>query len=292
MTSRFIGSPGSVWIVTTAFVLTAAGSAPPVVRAATPRLAVELLDLNQFSGAVRTQAISINRELVGLRDVLPAQIEVEASRRPTDDYDFAITDPVLRVQGGDLSLTVHYRGPDAVEDWPTAWYRESCTAAKEAREECFRATDEERAAAVVADLLNQTLVHWRNGIFRPFAVRSCERQSLLLVRLTLSPPSIDSAYREPASWFDYRPSVWHAASGDPYPERLGLVLGRRTKEGETFVFERRFDPDRSFEALCETEGGWILEHQYPGSYRYLPSHVPPVAPVAINAAPASVWEEP
>jgi hypothetical protein len=270
-----------------ATLLLVAGLAAPAAAqgSSEPRLAVELLDLNQFSGAVREQAIAINRELFALQNVLP-HIDVLAARTPVEDCDYSLADPRLKIQGDDLSLTARYRGPGAVEDEPTAWYWEACSDEEETDGECVKSTPDKRAAIVVADLLNQTLVHWRNGIFRPFVVRSCEQQSLLLVRLTLSPPTVVETYREPASWFDYRPSVLETTSGDPHPESLELVLGRRTKEGEVFVFERRYDPDHRFAALCDTEGHWILEHQYPGSYRYRPPARRP--PPGINAAPDAV----
>lgn len=246
------------------------------------RLGVQLLDLNRYSGTARDQAFAINTELRALERVLPG-IEVVTDRDEVEDSDYSLSNPRLKLQGDHVSLTVHYRGPEAVEDEPTGWYWESCAKEDEQDGDCTKATVEERAPILVADLLNQTLAHWRNGVFGPFVVLSCERQSLRLIRLTLSPPTVVETYSEPASWFEYRPSRFETGARDPHPESLDLVLGRRTKEGEVFVFERRYDPGHRFEALCDTEGRWILEHQYPGSYLYRP----PAArtPPGINAAP-------
>ena len=262
-----------------------------------PRLVVELLELNNFQDddLLYEQARAINSEFRALKEVLSPHVYVDWVRSPSlgIDGDYLLFDPVLKTQGDAFSLTASYRGPGAFEGRPTARYREPCDAADEVEGRCTKRTLEERAAILVADLLNQSLVHWRNGILRPFAVQSCKSQSLRLVWLILSPPSVVPSYSEPASWFEYRASMMPLAPDEPYPDRLELVLGQLPREGEAFVFELRYDPLESWEALCDQEHDevrWILEHQYPGSYRYrLP--VPKTLP-GINAAPMSGSEEP
>jgi hypothetical protein len=256
-----------------------------------PRLAVELIDPDPFDGDDERQAKAINAELNELERHLPG-IDVDANLWPQGEFDFRLSGLVMDNRRTDLALTARYEGPDDFEDNLTGRFRDPCREERERERACERLSIADRASAVVADLLDQTLINWSTGIYRPFDVVRCERQTLQQVSVKLASTSVVKSYQDPDSWFRYRPSVLHENASVAYPEPLELLLERRSKQSNGFiVFVRRHGVNEAFDRFCpghETEPPdgarekIVLEHRYPGP-DLLEASAPP-RPVALNAA--------
>lgn len=272
--------------------------APSAPLAADPRptLAVTFLDETQHEGSVRLQAGKVNRFLKTLDGLFP-ELDVKVEMAPTSGADYRLrlqsmtsTDTYLKIEAS------FERGGEVILK-ETGVFTEGCSATDESRDKCTFSSLEQRAERAVADLLNKTVLHWEEGIYRLVDVRRCESLPPIGVALQVSASSVVDDYDEPSDRFDYSAGVLVTVFENPYPVPRNLMLRRKDKLPSGFAFSRLRDPGQHLEELCRLEEHWVLLHRYQRrellehSERSEGTESETPLPVAINSALPTRSEE-
>lgn len=271
------------------------GLAPsgPLAADSKPRLAIILLDETKYDGAVRLQAVEVNRFLKTLGTLFP-ELEVDVGPAPRGPADYRLELRSMLSTETYLELEAGYEGVSQAIPKGGGAFTEDCSDADEADGECTRSSMEQRAELAVGDLLNNTVLHWEKGIYRLVEVRRCEDLPPIGVALQVSPTSTVDAYKEPSDRFDYSARVLVSVfESPPYPLERHLVLRRKDRLGNAFAFSRLQDPEEHLGDLCRLDEHWVLLHRF--QRRELPTlsgRARPDQPrIAINGAQTSRQEE-